>query len=158
MIIYAFVSRRDVVLVEHSKASGNFVQISRMLLAKIDPVVDTKQCYETGDHFFYYIVSNGLIFLCIADKSTSVTRAFAFLNEVRTNFLQKFGSRVQTASAFSLSDEFERSLSTLMVCYAVQGACKPGKGHSFCIHLSSRVWLTVCSHNGSGLLCIEECR
>lgn len=115
MIIYAFVSRKDVVLVEHSKAHGNFVQISRMLLAKIDPNADTKQCYETGDHLFYYMVSNGLIYFCIADKQTSVTRAFGFLNEVRSQFLQKFGSRAQTASAFSLNDEFERALSVQMV-------------------------------------------
>jgi hypothetical protein len=115
MIIYAFVSRKDVVLVEHSKASGNFVQISRMLLSKIDPNVDTKQCYETGDHLFYYIVSNGLIFFCIADKQTSVTRAFAFLSEVRSSFLQKFGSRASTAAAFSLNDEFERTLAAQMV-------------------------------------------
>lgn len=115
MIIYAFVSRKDVVLVEHSKAHGNFVQISRMLLAQIDANVDTKQCYETGDHLFYYMVSNGLIYFCIADKQTSVTRAFGFLNEVRSQFLQKFGSRASTASAFSLNDEFERTLSVQMV-------------------------------------------
>lgn len=115
MIIYAFVSRKDVVLAEHSKASGNFMQISRMLLAKIDANVDTKQCYETGDHLFYYIVSNGLIYFCIADKSTTVTRAFGFLGEVRTAFLQNFASRAATAPAFSLNDEFERTLASLMV-------------------------------------------
>lgn len=115
MIIYAFVSRKDVVLVEHSKAHGNFVQISRMLLSKIDAAVDTKQCYETGEHLFYYIVSGGFIYFCIADKQTSVTRAFGFLNDVRTEFIQKFGTRAQTASAFSLNDEYERTLASQMV-------------------------------------------
>jgi len=91
------------------------MQISRMLLAKIDANVDTKQCYETGDHLFYYIVSNGLIYFCIADKQTTVTRAFGFLNEVRTAFLQNFAARAATAPTFSLNDEFERTLASLMV-------------------------------------------
>lgn len=117
MIIYSFVSRKDVVLVEHSKAHGNFVQISRMLLAKIDANVDTKQCYETGEHLFYYTVSNGFIYFCIADKQTTVTRAFGYLQELRTSFLQKFGTRAATAAAFTLNDEFERTMASLMVWY-----------------------------------------
>jgi vesicle-associated membrane protein 7 len=108
------VSRKDVVLVEHSKAHGNFVQISRMLLSKIDANVDTKQCYETGDHLFYYTVSNGFIFFCIADKQTTVTRAFGYLTELRSSFLQKFGTRASTVAAFSLNDEFERTMASLM--------------------------------------------
>lgn len=85
-----------------------------MLLAKIDANVDTKQCYETGEHLFYYTVSNGFIYFCIADKQTTVTRAFGYLQELRTSFLQKFGTRAATAAAFTLNDEFERTMASLM--------------------------------------------
>ena len=44
-IIYSLVARRDVILANYSTTSGNFINISNILLNKL-PLVDSQKTYE----------------------------------------------------------------------------------------------------------------
>ncbi len=79
--------------------------VSRVLLAKI-PEQDGKMSYVYDKHIFHYIVDQGMTFLCMADESTKRRITFAFLEDIKTLWREKYGSVEQSALAFSLNDLF----------------------------------------------------
>jgi hypothetical protein len=82
-----------------------FEEYFRVLLAKI-PEQDGKMSYVYDKHIFHYIVDAGMTFLCMADESTKRRITFAFLEDIKTLWREKYGSVEQSALAFSLNDIF----------------------------------------------------
>lgn len=118
-IVYALVSRQKTVLAEHtaSSATGNFPTVTRVLLAKI-PTVDGKMSYVYDQYVFHYIVENGICYLCMSDEPNKHRLPYAFLQEVKENFIAKYGvEKPQTAIAFSMNEKFSKIIANRMDYY-----------------------------------------
>lgn len=113
IIIYTLIARGEVVLTEWSspERKGNFAQITRDILKRIDPYTTRKMSYSYDDHTHYHIwVDAGLIYLVMAEAQFGKRRSYAFLADIRTLFLSKFGDSWQNAIGFGLNAQFCRTL------------------------------------------------
>jgi vesicle-associated membrane protein 7 len=104
-IVYALIARKKSVLAEFTSSSGNFPTVTRVLLSKI-PEQDNRMSYEYDKHIFHYIVDDGITFLCMSDEDTKRRITFAFLDDIKKAWRERFGSVEQSALAFSLNDMF----------------------------------------------------
>jgi len=110
-IIYALISRGDVVLTEFSAARGNFIQVTRSLIKRVDPFTQRKMSYSYDERIHYHIlVDAGLIFLCMSDAEFAKRRAFSFLVDIKNLFVSQFGEAWQTAIALQFDNQFSRTL------------------------------------------------
>eukprot|EP01134_Creolimax_fragrantissima_P006973 CFRG6973T1 len=112
-IIYATVSRGPVVLAEHTTSSGNFTQITQIILDKIPPH-NAKMSYIYDRYLFHYIVQDGYTYLCMANEEFQRRIAFAFLVDIQSRFQTTLGMRANTAGAYSLNTSFQPVLQTQM--------------------------------------------
>jgi vesicle-associated membrane protein 7 len=100
-----------------TSATGNFPTVTRVLLAKI-PSQDGKMTYVYDEYVFHYIVEGGICYLCMSDEKNKHRIPFAFLEDMKTNFLAKFGlEAAQTAIAFSMNEEFRGVIQQRMEFY-----------------------------------------
>jgi len=109
-ILYCVISRQNTILAKYASCVGNFSEISDLVISKI-PAGDGKMTYSHGNYLYHYISENNIIYLCITEEGFSQGDAFQFLESVHQKFIKKFGSRAQTASAYSLNTEF-----SLVIC------------------------------------------
>ena len=81
---------------------GTFVEIGHRILAeKIAHEKKGKMSFQYDDFYFHYHANNGLIVLCLADKSFPRRIAFAFLEKMSESFVDTFGMEtIQSADAF----------------------------------------------------------
>lgn len=70
-------------------------------------------------NFFHYIVSDGITYLCLADEVDKQRVPFAFLEDIRQRFSERYGERARTAIAFAMNQEFQPELQHRMVCVAL---------------------------------------
>eukprot|EP01117_Protostelium_nocturnum_P006487 TRINITY_DN2338_c0_g1_i4.p1 TRINITY_DN2338_c0_g1~~TRINITY_DN2338_c0_g1_i4.p1 ORF type:complete len:222 (-),score=58.71 TRINITY_DN2338_c0_g1_i4:137-802(-) len=117
-IIYSVVARGTVVLSEYSSAAGNFAQVAKRILEKIPSSPDSKMSYVYERHIFHYCVYDQITYLCMADEAFGRRVPFAFLEEVRKRFKATYGERGLTAHAYSMNEDFSRSMSKLMDYYS----------------------------------------
>jgi len=112
MIIYSLVARGKTVLAEFTSTSGNFPQITRVLLGKIQLDQNGKMTYIYDEHVFHYIVDDGIVYMCMCDDGAEGQRRvpYAFLDDVKDRFKAAYGETAQTAIAFSMNEEFGRTL------------------------------------------------
>jgi vesicle-associated membrane protein 7 len=115
-IIYGLVARGTVVLAEYAKANGNFMQVCRLILQKIDTTINTRASYAYDTYFFHYILENGLIYMCMTDATLKKTIAYYFLDDIKQRFTSKYGALAADAPAYKFNDEFSRVLQTQSVC------------------------------------------
>lgn len=115
-ILYALVARKKAVLAEYTNMTGNFTTVTRVLLSKI-PESDSKMSYAYDSHVFHYIVDQGITFLCMSDESVKRRITFAFLEDIKKLWRERFASVEQNALAFSLNDMFSPILKQKIVCY-----------------------------------------
>ncbi|ACI64115.1 synaptobrevin [Thalassiosira pseudonana CCMP1335] len=121
-IVYALVSRQKTVLAEYTATSGNFPTVTRVLLSKIPPV-DGRMTYVYDEYTFHYVTEGGICFLCMSDEQNKHRIPFAFLQEVKDLFTSKYGLEVpQRAIAFSLNEEFSRTIKDRMDYYNDAGS------------------------------------
>lgn len=104
-IVYSLIARKKTVLAEYTSSTGNFPTVTRVLLAKI-PETDSRMSYVYDKHVFHYIVDQGITFLCMSDESTKRRITFAFLEDIKKCWRERYSSIEQTALAFSLNDMF----------------------------------------------------
>ncbi|KAK9022743.1 hypothetical protein V6N11_002986 [Hibiscus sabdariffa] len=105
-LIYAFVSRGEVILAEYTEFSGNFNSIAFQCLQKL-PSSNNKFTYNCDGHTFNYLVDNGYTYCVVADESAGRQVPTAFLERVKDDFVSKYGSgKAATAPANSLNKEF----------------------------------------------------
>lgn len=109
-ILYCVISRQNTVLAKYASCVGNFSEISDLVISKIPPG-DGKMTYSHGDYLYHYISENNIIYLCITENGFSRGDAFQYLEKIQSKFNKKFGTRAQTASAYSLNTEF-----SLVIC------------------------------------------
>jgi vesicle-associated membrane protein 7 len=105
-ILYALVSRGEIVLAEYTSKSGNFPTITRVLLGKIKSSANGKMSYIYDQYAFHYIVENSLIYLCLCDDLTQRRVPFAFLEDLKDRFQSKYGDKALTVIAYAFSNEF----------------------------------------------------
>lgn len=117
-ILYSLVARGKTVLAEFTFTSGNFPQITRVLLGKIAHT-DGKMSYVYDQHVFHYIVEEGIIYMCMCDDAAEGKRRipFLFLDDIKGRFMSSYGDAAQTAIAFSMNEEFGRVLQNRMEYY-----------------------------------------
>ncbi|KAE8715061.1 VAMP722 protein [Hibiscus syriacus] len=105
-LIYAFVSRGEVILAEYTEFSGNFNSIAFQCLQKL-PSSNNKFTYNCDGHTFNYLVDNGYTYCVVADESAGRQVPVAFLERIKDDFVSKYGSgKAASAPANSLSKEF----------------------------------------------------
>ncbi|CAM9565381.1 unnamed protein product [Ascophyllum nodosum] len=104
-IVYALIARGKAVLAEFTATAGNFPTVTRVLLNRI-PAEATRMSYVWDAHVFHYIVENGVTFLCMADEQSRRRIPFAFLEDIKARFIERYGPSIQTAPAFSMNAEF----------------------------------------------------
>lgn len=98
-------------------ATGNFPTVTRVLLEKI-PVQDGKMTYVYDEYVFHYIVENGICYLCMSDEKNKHRIPFAFLEDMKTNFVAKFGlEAAQSAIAFAMNEDFKGVIQDRMEFY-----------------------------------------
>ncbi|KAK8584945.1 hypothetical protein V6N13_138888 [Hibiscus sabdariffa] len=105
-LIYAFVSRGEVILAEYTEFSGNFNSIAFQCLQKL-PSSNNKFTYNCDGHTFNYLVDNGYTYCVVADESAGRQVPVAFLERVKDDFVPRYGSgKAATAPANGLNKEF----------------------------------------------------
>ncbi|KAI2657332.1 Vesicle-associated membrane protein 7 [Labeo rohita] len=112
-ILFAVVARGSTVLAKHACFSGNFLEVTEQILAKI-PSENNKLTYSHGSYLFHYICHERIVYLCITDDEFERSRAFGFLNEVKKRFQTTYGSRAQTALPYAMNSEFSSTLAAQM--------------------------------------------
>eukprot|EP01017_Pseudomicrothorax_dubius_P045046 TRINITY_DN7716_c0_g1_i1.p1 TRINITY_DN7716_c0_g1~~TRINITY_DN7716_c0_g1_i1.p1 ORF type:complete len:229 (-),score=65.65 TRINITY_DN7716_c0_g1_i1:83-769(-) len=108
-IYYTLIARgADTVLVEVMNASGNFPQITRNLLKKIEQNTRRTILYNVNpgqEYHFHYINENSFTYLCMTESSFSKRAAVAFLECVREEFLRLPEAQRTKGIDYSLNDQ-----------------------------------------------------
>eukprot|EP00158_Paraphelidium_tribonemae_P009391 Partr_v1_DN28853_c1_g2_i2_m33267 putative Vesicle-associated membrane protein len=116
-LIYALIARKSTILAEHSLSTGNFAQITQVILDKIPANQPTKLTYVYDNYLFHYIVDErGLVYLCMADDAFGRRIPFAFLEEVRNDFQLAYGESALVAGAYGM-DVYSATLGDKMQFY-----------------------------------------
>jgi len=97
------------VLTEYSTRTGNFPQVTRVLLKKIAPG-NSKMSYIYDSQVFHYIVRDNITFLCMADEKVSRQVAFKYLEAIRLKFEAAYGDIRFKLIAYSIDADFKRVL------------------------------------------------
>eukprot|EP00879_Flechtneria_rotunda_P001078 GHRR01001218.1.p1 GENE.GHRR01001218.1~~GHRR01001218.1.p1 ORF type:complete len:200 (+),score=63.99 GHRR01001218.1:139-738(+) len=112
-LLYSLVARGAVILAEHSDVSGNAAQIAIRILERL-PAEDTRVTYTQERHMFHIMVHAGLTYLCMAEEAAGRRIAFAFLEDVKDNFMSRYGRTYREAIAYEYNTDFSRVLQQRM--------------------------------------------
>jgi len=88
--------------------------VARKILKTIDGQQNTKMSYVYSKHYFHYMLSNGLVYLCMAEESFSRRNCFMFLSDIAGRFEATFNDRGLVANAYEMNEEFHRVLQSQM--------------------------------------------
>ncbi|KAL0865561.1 hypothetical protein Bca101_044679 [Brassica carinata] len=126
-LIYSFVARGTVILVEFTDFKGNFTSIAAQCLQKL-PSSNNKFTYNCDGHTFNYLVEDGFSYVVkmaftlnepkgsdsycvVAVESAGRQIPMAFLERVKEDFNKRYGGgKAATAQANSLNKEFGSKL------------------------------------------------
>ncbi|EAZ07996.1 hypothetical protein OsI_30258 [Oryza sativa Indica Group] len=103
-LIYSFVAKGSVVLAEHTAFSGNFSTIAVQCLQKLPPNT-SKSTYSCDGHTFNFLVDRGFVFLVVADEAVGRSVPFVFLDRVKEDFMQRYGSSIDEEGQHPLADD-----------------------------------------------------
>lgn len=112
-MLRSLVSRGTCVLAEFTTTSGNFTTVTRRILEKL-PREDSRMSYVYDSHIFHYIVSGGLVYLCMADEDFGRSTPFHFLDDVMRRWVDTYADRGKTALAYGMNEDFSRVLQKQM--------------------------------------------
>ncbi|KAI3411669.1 uncharacterized protein J3R85_017710 [Psidium guajava] len=105
-LIYSFVARGTVLLVEYTEFTGNFTGIASQCLQKL-PATSNKFTYNCDGHTFNYLVDDGLTYCVVAVESVGRQIPIAFLERIKEDFTHRYDAgKSATAAANSLNREF----------------------------------------------------
>ncbi|KAK8485639.1 hypothetical protein V6N11_037893 [Hibiscus sabdariffa] len=109
-LIYSFVARGTVILVEYTEFTGNFTTIAGQCLQNL-PTSNKKFTYNCDGHTFNYLVENGFTYCVVALESAGRQIPIAFLERVKEDFSRRYGGgKAANATAKSLNREFRSKL------------------------------------------------
>ncbi|OAY76277.1 Vesicle-associated membrane protein 727 [Ananas comosus] len=103
-LIYSFVAKGTVVLAEHTSFSGNFNTIAIQCLQKLPPN-SNKFTYSADAHTFNFLVDKGF-----ADEAVGRSVPFVFLERVKDDFMQRYGSSIGSEDPHPPVDEEDDDL------------------------------------------------
>lgn len=104
-LLYAFVSRGSVILAEHAQCSGNFAKVGLDCLEKLSGG-DSKFTVKAQEHLLNFVVDGGLTYLIVSDEGYPREICFYFLEQIQTEFNQRYATKAQTASAHAFNSSF----------------------------------------------------
>lgn len=109
-IIYCLVAREKTVLVEYSDHQGNFEDIAKSILKLVKP--NTRSIYKYNDnHHFNVIKDEKISYLCLRETEYPKDKAFEFLENVKTEFLNTFtNEKIENAFGFGFNVEFKKKI------------------------------------------------
>ncbi|CAN7061572.1 vesicle-associated membrane protein 725 isoform X1 [Brassica rapa] len=109
-LIYSFVGRGTVILVEYTEFKGNFTSVAAQCLQKL-PSSNNKFTYNCDGHTFNYLVENGFTYCVVAVEAVGRQIPMAFLERVKEDFSKRYGGgKATTAKPNSLNKEFGSKL------------------------------------------------
>ncbi|XP_072994812.1 vesicle-associated membrane protein 727-like [Typha latifolia] len=108
-LVYSFVANGSVVLAEHTSFSGNFNTVAIQCLQKLPPN-SSKFTYACDGHTFNFFVDKGFVFLVVADEAIGRSMPFVFLERVKDDFMQRYGSSIGAGGPHPLADEDDDDL------------------------------------------------
>ncbi|XP_010457534.1 PREDICTED: putative vesicle-associated membrane protein 726 [Camelina sativa] len=109
-LIYSFVARGTVILVEYTEFKGNFTSVAAQCLQKL-PSSNNKFTYNCDGHTFNYLADNGFTYCVVVVESAGRQIPMAFLERVKEDFSKRYGGgKASTAKANSLNREFGSKL------------------------------------------------
>mmetsp|Transcript_34906 Transcript_34906/g.81519 ORF Transcript_34906/g.81519 Transcript_34906/m.81519 type:complete len:218 (+) Transcript_34906:3-656(+) len=113
-LIYSLVAHHRTPLVEFTATTGNFQQVTLIILEKI-PEDDARMSYTYDSYVFHLVIRGGLTFVTMCDQSFQRRIAFGFLDQVQKRFTQQFRIDFEEPPrAFSFNKAFSSALRDLM--------------------------------------------
>ena len=114
-ILYSLIAKiLDVVLCEYSEYNGNFQQITRLLLRKVQP--NRRFTIEYDSYKYHYINQDNITYLCMTSNFPEDI-AFGFLIDVQKQFIESYDYETIQSSTSYLLDKFQDKLKKLMAYY-----------------------------------------
>ena len=133
-IFYALISKNyNMVLSEYTEHTGNFQQITRILLYKLKNKYNKIGIIRYSKYIYSYITEENLTYLCISDeqddniqinnniylqiKQKEINIIFSFLIDIKKHFLSRYDkTRIESMKSYEIG-EFERTICLLMNYY-----------------------------------------
>ena len=114
-ILYALIAKNlDIVLCEYSEYNGNFQQITRMLLRKVQQ--NRRFTIEYDNYKYHYINQDNITYLCMTSNFPEDT-AFGFLIDVQKQFIESYDyDKILSATSYLL-ESFQDKLKRLIDYY-----------------------------------------
>ncbi|CAD8110678.1 unnamed protein product [Paramecium sonneborni] len=81
MILYALISKGNLVLSEYTELEGDFTEMARIVLKSVNPN-QYKQIFSKNEYVFCITCFSNLRFLCMIHNTSNKEKAFAFLEAV----------------------------------------------------------------------------
>ena len=120
-ILFALVAKSTSILASHCGVVGNFNDVARDLLLKLDQQakyssspssMPTRMTYKDGNYLYHYFLEHGqgVIFLCITEDAFPRKIAFDLMDTLAGKLIQQFPYQLQSKvqmSPFCLNGEFE---------------------------------------------------
>ena len=71
--------------------------------------------FFTCRYVFHYVVDNGVVYRCMADKDSKRRIPFAYLNDIKSRFEEMYGATIMTAVENNMNEEFSKVMEKRMV-------------------------------------------
>uniref|UniRef100_A0A7N0USK5 Uncharacterized protein n=1 Tax=Kalanchoe fedtschenkoi TaxID=63787 RepID=A0A7N0USK5_KALFE len=118
-ILYAMVSRGEVVLSEFSATATNAGSIARQIMEKVPGKDDDCHVSYAQDRYVFHVRrTDGVTTLCMADETAGRRVPFAFLEDIHLRFVRTYGRAIRSAQPYAMNDEFSRVLNQEMESYS----------------------------------------
>lgn len=114
-IIYTVIAKGDVLLVEHSPFSGNFVLTAQQILKMCSP--SRKYVKYSANNYIFYVLYVDYIYMVMCDDKYSERIAFNYLEKLEKLFTMSFPSKQIEKSTMYSCKEFEPTLKSNMELY-----------------------------------------
>ncbi|CAI7892491.1 unnamed protein product [Closterium sp. NIES-53] len=115
LLIYSFISRGDVVLVEYTPYGGNFRVEAMKGLKKAVASTKGKYSYPFDELTFNYLTFQGITYMVMADCMYGRRLPFVYLEKLKDLFVDKYGGRsLDSLQANALNQEFGPLMKELM--------------------------------------------
>ena len=134
-IFYSLISKNfNIILTEYTDYTGNFQQITRILLYKLKNKYNDKGIIRYNKYIYTYITEEKLIYLCISDnkddddinindniylqiKQKEINIVFSFLNDLKKYFHSRYSDiRIDQMKSYEII-EFDKTICFLMNYY-----------------------------------------
>lgn len=117
---YSLIACGPTVLCSYQVGANNYEAVAVSILPNIQTAVDARTSYTSNsDVVFHVMVDNGLIYLCAADRDMGKRQPYAFLSEIKRQFMSgSLALRAQFAGEGELNRDFGPVLATQMERYS----------------------------------------